>query len=113
MMVSPVATVCATLSDNSWGQTYVSAPTVTDSTMMAEIKMISLLNILIGIELCTYGESDDVFQFYILSLDQRTDIEVARADFIEQRNTAMSSAFVLRYLQRDALTECDIQAELG
>ncbi len=83
MMVSPVATVCATLSDNSWGQTYVSAPTVTDSTMMAEIKMISLLNILIGIELCTYGESDDVFQFYIATLEHGTDIEITRTELIE------------------------------
>ena len=79
----PGATACATLSDSSWGQTSVSAPTVADPIMMAEEMMISLRNILIGIELCTDGESDDVFQLYIATLEHGADIEVTRTELIK------------------------------
>ena len=85
MTVSTGATTCATLSesDSNWGQMSVSAPTVVDPTMMAEKKIISLRNILIGIELCTDGESDDVFQLHIAALEHGTDIEVTRTELIE------------------------------
>ena len=50
---------------------------------MAEKKIISLRNILIGIELCTNGESDDVFQLHIAALEHGTDIEVTSTELIE------------------------------
>ena len=50
---------------------------------MAEEMMISLRNILIGIELCTYGETDDVFQLHFAALEHGTDIEITRTELIE------------------------------
>ena len=65
------------------------------------------------LQLHTYRQSEDVFQWYTAVLELGADIEVAGTDFVEQCDAFSILAAIAGYLPCDALPESDVQAELG
>ena len=71
------------------------------------------LYLLPRIELRSDGAAPDVRELYAVALKEGADVEVARAEFVEQTDTTEVLQLLLRNLQGHALTKCQIQAELG